>query len=54
MCSSDLIGTGCEHFTCQRRIGHFTATGVRSHFSERFRMGGYDLPSSIYEPTVTQ
>ena len=35
-------------------IGHFTATGVRSHFSERFKMWGYDLPSSIYEPTVTQ
>ena len=25
-------------------IGHFTATGVRSHYSERFRMWGYDLP----------
>ncbi len=34
-------------------IGHFTATGVRSAFSERFRMWGYDLPASIYEPTVT-
>ena len=33
-------------------IGHFTATGVRSHYSERFRMWGYDLPASIYEPTV--
>ncbi|SHI66050.1 pilus assembly protein CpaF [Shimia gijangensis] len=33
-------------------IGHFTATGVRSHYSERFRMWGYDLPSSIYEPTA--
>jgi pilus assembly protein CpaF len=33
-------------------IGHFTATGVRSHFSERFRMWGYDLPAHIYEPTV--
>ncbi|MEN8836700.1 MAG: CpaF family protein [Celeribacter marinus] len=32
-------------------IGHFTATGVRSHFSERFRMWGYDLPASLYEPT---
>ena len=32
-------------------IGHFTATGVRSHYSERFRMWGYDLPASIYEPT---
>ncbi len=31
-------------------IGHFTATGVRSHFSERFRMWGYDLPSNIFEP----
>ena len=32
-------------------IGHFTATGVRSHYSERFRMWGYDLPAAIYEPT---
>ena len=35
-------------------IGHFTATGVRSHFSERFRLWGYDLPASIYEPTVME
>ncbi|WP_170604692.1 CpaF family protein [Ruegeria arenilitoris] len=33
-------------------IGHFTATGVRSHFSERFRLWGFDLPSSIYDPTT--
>ena len=33
-------------------IGHFTATGVRSHFSERFRLWGYDLPPAIYEPTA--
>lgn len=31
-------------------IGHFTATGVRPHFSERFRMWGYDLPANIFEP----
>ncbi|SHH85626.1 CpaF family protein [Marivita hallyeonensis] len=31
-------------------IGHFTATGVRSNFSERFKMWGFDLPPSIYEP----
>jgi pilus assembly protein CpaF len=31
-------------------IGHFTATGVRSAFAERFRMWGYDVPASIYEP----
>ncbi|WP_299208966.1 CpaF family protein [uncultured Tateyamaria sp.] len=35
-------------------IGHFTATGVRSHYSERFRMWGYDLPASIYEPVAAQ
>ena len=33
-------------------LGHYTATGVRSHYSERFRMWGYDLPASIYEPTA--
>ncbi|MEO0634145.1 MAG: CpaF family protein, partial [Pseudomonadota bacterium] len=35
-------------------IGHFTATGVRSHFAERFRLWGYDLPPSIYEPIAAQ
>jgi pilus assembly protein CpaF len=35
-------------------IGHFTATGVRSHFSERFKMWGYDLPASIFEPMVAE
>ena len=33
-------------------IGHFTASGVRSHYSERFRMWGFDLPPSIYEPSL--
>lgn len=35
-------------------IGHFTATGVRSHFSERFRLWGYDLPHSIFEPVAAE
>lgn len=35
-------------------IGHFTACGVRSHYSERFRQWGYDLPASIYEPMAAQ
>ena len=30
-------------------IGHFTGTGVRSHFAERFRMWGFDLPPEIYD-----
>ncbi|MDW3222586.1 MAG: CpaF family protein [Paracoccaceae bacterium] len=33
-------------------IGHFTATGVRSAYAERFRMWGYDLPAAIYEPST--
>ncbi|MBN2906087.1 MAG: CpaF family protein [Rhodobacteraceae bacterium] len=33
-------------------IGRFTATGVRSHYSERFRQWGYDLPASLFEPNV--
>ncbi len=33
-------------------IGHFTATGVRSHYSERFRQWGYNLPPEIFEPSV--
>ena len=31
-------------------IGHFTATGVRSYYSDRFRQWGYDLPAAIFEP----
>jgi len=27
---------------------------VRSHFTERFRLWGYDLPSSIYEPIAAE
>jgi pilus assembly protein CpaF len=33
-------------------IGRFNATGVRSHYSERFRQWGFDLPPAIYEPIV--
>ncbi len=33
-------------------VGHYTATGVRSHYSERFRLWGYDLPSEVYEPSA--
>ncbi|NCQ25105.1 MAG: type II secretion system protein E [Rhodobacteraceae bacterium CG17_big_fil_post_rev_8_21_14_2_50_63_15] len=35
-------------------IGHFTGTGVRSHFSERFRLWGYDLPPHIFEPIAAE
>lgn len=35
-------------------IGHFTACGVRSHYAERFRQWGYNLPASIYEPIAAE
>ncbi len=35
-------------------IGQFTATGVRSHFSDRFKQWGYDLPPSIFEPVAAE
>ena len=35
-------------------IGRFTATGVRSHFSDRFRQWGYELPPSIFEPVAAE
>jgi pilus assembly protein CpaF len=31
-------------------IGRFNATGVRSHYSERFKSWGFNLPANIYEP----
>ncbi|MDA5094022.1 CpaF family protein [Aliiroseovarius sp. KMU-50] len=33
-------------------VGRFNATGVRSHFSDRFRQWGYDLPATIFEPII--
>ncbi|ARE41384.1 Type II/IV secretion system ATP hydrolase TadA/VirB11/CpaF, TadA subfamily [Rhodovulum sp. P5] len=33
-------------------IGRFTATGVRSHYSDRFRQWGDDLPASLFEPNM--
>jgi pilus assembly protein CpaF len=35
-------------------IGKFTATGVRSHYSDRFRQWGYDLPAAIFDPIAAQ
>jgi pilus assembly protein CpaF len=35
-------------------IGRFTATGVRSNYSDRFRQWGFDLPASIYEPIAAE
>ncbi len=35
-------------------IGHFTGTGVRSNFTERFRLWGFDLPPSIFEPIAAE
>ncbi|MEP5761640.1 MAG: CpaF family protein [Litoreibacter sp.] len=35
-------------------IGHFTPLGVRSHYSDRFKQWGYDLPASIYEPVAAE
>ncbi|MGY6705203.1 CpaF family protein [Roseinatronobacter sp.] len=32
-------------------LGHFTATGIRSHFADRFARWGYELPATLYEPT---
>ncbi len=34
--------------------GHFTATGLRSTFSERFKHWGFELPNSIYTPARTE
>lgn len=31
-------------------LGHFTGTGLRSHYADRFKRWGFDLPSSIYDP----
>ncbi|ALG89730.1 MAG: CpaF family protein [Confluentimicrobium sp.] len=35
-------------------IGRFNATGVRSHYSQRFKQWGYDLPPTIFEPIAAE
>jgi pilus assembly protein CpaF len=30
-------------------LGHFTGCGIRSHYADRFRRWGYDLPNSIFD-----
>lgn len=30
-------------------LGHFTGTGLRSHYADRFKRWGFDLPASIYD-----
>ena len=45
-----LVERRVKHELYGKIIGRFNATGVRSHYSERFKQWGYNLPSSIYEP----
>ncbi|MEQ8431145.1 MAG: CpaF family protein [Silicimonas sp.] len=33
----------------ERVEGHFISTGVRSHFTDRFKRWGHELPASIYQ-----
>ncbi|MCW1934650.1 CpaF family protein [Pararhodobacter zhoushanensis] len=35
-------------------LGHFTGCGLRSHYADRFRRWGYDLPSSLYDVAQAQ
>jgi len=35
-------------------LGQFEATGLRSHFSERFKHSGFELPNSIYMNKAAQ
>jgi len=35
-----------------RIIGRFSATGIRSKFTDRFRQWGYDLPASLFKPEL--
>jgi pilus assembly protein CpaF len=34
-----------------RVVGIFAATGIRPKFAEKLRVGGFDLPSKMFEPT---
>ncbi len=35
-------------------IGHFQGNGIRSHYSERFKHSGFELPSSLYTQTAAR
>ncbi|WP_209426478.1 CpaF family protein [Pararhodobacter sp. SW119] len=35
-------------------IGHFTGCGIRSHFADRFKRWGYDLPHTVYDVARTE
>ena len=35
-------------------VGHFTGTGLRSSFADRFKRWGYDLPSTIYDEVLAR
>ena len=35
-----------------RIIGRYSATGIRSSFTDRFRQWGYDLPASLFKPEL--
>ena len=35
-----------------RILGKYTATGIRSSFSDRFKQWGYDLPASMFRPDM--
>ncbi len=35
-------------------LGHFTGTGLRSAFADRFKRWGYELPSSIYDEVTAR
>ena len=35
-----------------RIIGRYSATGIRSKYSDRFRQWGYELPASLFKPEL--
>ncbi|MEM1384817.1 MAG: CpaF family protein, partial [Pseudomonadota bacterium] len=35
-----------------RILGRYTATGIRSKFSDRFKQWGYDLPATLFRPDM--
>ncbi len=45
----EIHGTGAGG----KILGDFTPTGMRSHYSDRFKQWGYDLPASIYVKKAT-
>jgi len=51
---TELTGMEGEIISMQEIVGEFTASGLRSAYSDRFKQWGYELPTSIFTANKKQ